>query len=108
VKIISPIQFFSHLKWITGRSLLDVIEPYRRKIFTDVLYTFDADRVPTPTKSCAGCALGSARCWHEEGIPPKEVRYDRTNLGEKVPEERKANQNKPSYGPPCQRYFAPF
>ena len=46
MKIISPIAFFSHLKWIDGRPLLDVIEPYRRKIFMDALYTFDAEGVP--------------------------------------------------------------
>ena len=46
MKIISPIAFFSHLKWIDGRPLLDVIEPYRRKIFMDALYTFDAEGTP--------------------------------------------------------------
>lgn len=40
-KIISPINFFKHLKWIDGQPLLNVIDPYRRKIFMDVLYTFD-------------------------------------------------------------------
>jgi hypothetical protein len=36
-----PMDFFGKLKWLDGRSLLDTIEPYRRQIFTDVLYTFD-------------------------------------------------------------------
>ena len=40
---ISPIQFFGHLKWIDGRPLLDVIEPYRRKIFADVFGTLGSD-----------------------------------------------------------------
>ena len=40
-KIISPINFFKHLKWIDGQPLLNVIDEYRRKIITDVLYTFD-------------------------------------------------------------------
>jgi len=43
MKIIPPLKFFSHLVWLDGRPLLDVIEPYRRKIFMDALYTFDAD-----------------------------------------------------------------
>jgi hypothetical protein len=42
----SPLQFFSKLKWIDGRSLLDTIEPYRREIFDSVLWTFDGDGRP--------------------------------------------------------------
>src|SRR5215472_16246685 len=40
----SPLAFFAKLRWLDGRSLLDTIEPYRRKIFETVLYTFDGDR----------------------------------------------------------------
>ncbi len=43
----SPLDFFSHLKWIDGRALPDVIEPYRANIFTEALYTFDSDGRPT-------------------------------------------------------------
>jgi hypothetical protein len=43
VKQIEPLKFFKRLKWIDGRPLTDVIEPYRQKIFTEALYTFDAD-----------------------------------------------------------------
>ena len=43
----SPLNFFSHLKWIDGRALPDVIEPYRANIFTEALYTFDSDARPT-------------------------------------------------------------
>ena len=39
----SPLEFFAHLVWLDGRPLLDTIEPYRRRILTDVLYTFEAD-----------------------------------------------------------------
>jgi len=42
----SPLDFFQHLRWIDGRALLDVIEPYRRRIFMDVLYTFKPDGSP--------------------------------------------------------------
>jgi hypothetical protein len=38
----SPAEFFSHLKWIDGRPLLDTIEPYRLRILTSVLFTFEA------------------------------------------------------------------
>ncbi len=34
-------DFFSLLRWIDGRPLLEVIEPYRRRIFRAVLDTFD-------------------------------------------------------------------
>ena len=37
--ILHPLKFFSKLKWLDGKPL--VILPYRQKIFTDVLYTFD-------------------------------------------------------------------
>jgi hypothetical protein len=36
-----PLDFFGHLQWLDGRPLLHTIEPYRRDIFTQVLYTFD-------------------------------------------------------------------
>jgi len=43
---ISPLEFFSHLKWIDERPLMDVIEPYRQRIFTETLYTFGEGGVP--------------------------------------------------------------
>ena len=43
---ISPMQFFSKLRWLDGRPLLDTIEPYRRAIFEAVLWTFDGDGRP--------------------------------------------------------------
>jgi hypothetical protein len=41
---INPLKFFSLLKWIDRRPLLEVIEPYRAKIFDQALYTFDDAR----------------------------------------------------------------
>jgi len=38
-----PMRFFSLLKWIDGRPLLDVIEPYRKRIYGEALYTFDSN-----------------------------------------------------------------
>ena len=40
MKRIDPIKFFSHLKWLDGQPLLNVIEPYRRRIFSEALYSF--------------------------------------------------------------------
>jgi hypothetical protein len=37
----SCLNFFAKLRWIDDRPLLNHIEPYRRKIFTDVLDSFD-------------------------------------------------------------------
>lgn len=45
-KPISPLEFYSHLVWIDGRPLLDAVEPYRRKLFLDALYTFNEDGTP--------------------------------------------------------------
>jgi hypothetical protein len=39
-----PLDFFSKLRWLDARPLLDTIEEYRRAIFETVLYTFDGAR----------------------------------------------------------------
>jgi hypothetical protein len=57
---ISPLQFFSKLVWLDGRPLLDVIEPYRRRIFDEVLWTFDADGRPKINMALTG---RSKKCW---------------------------------------------
>jgi hypothetical protein len=44
--MIDPLTFYSHLAWIDGRPLLDTIEPYRRKILSEALYTFDQAGAP--------------------------------------------------------------
>lgn len=38
---IHPLDFFSHLAWLDGTPLLRTMQPYRRKLFSDGLYTFD-------------------------------------------------------------------
>jgi hypothetical protein len=38
---IAPLQFFAPLVWLDGRPLLDTIEPYRLRTFTEALYSFD-------------------------------------------------------------------
>ena len=43
---ISPLEFFGHLRWIDERPLMDVIEPYRRRIFMDTLHTFGEGGTP--------------------------------------------------------------
>ena len=52
----SPLEFFSVLKWLDGSPLIQTIEPYRRKIFTDVLYTFDTQGNPQYDQALLGRA----------------------------------------------------
>jgi len=38
-----PFVFFDKLRWINGRPLMETLEPYRRQILQDVLFTFGPD-----------------------------------------------------------------
>ena len=38
------LQFFSALRWLDGRPLMDTIEPYRRELFTQALDTYEGGR----------------------------------------------------------------
>src|SRR4051812_8651404 len=51
-----PLDFFSHLTWLDGRPLLDTIEPYRQRIFSEALYTFDPDGRPRYSLALCGRA----------------------------------------------------
>src|SRR5271170_1008574 len=51
-----PAEFFRNLVWVDGRALLDTIEPYRAKILTDVLWSFDADGAPVYSMALCGRA----------------------------------------------------
>jgi len=51
-----PFEFFGHLKWLDGRPLMDTIEPYRREIFSRVLYSFDGDGHPAYSMALCGRA----------------------------------------------------
>jgi hypothetical protein len=44
--VLTSLQFFSKLRWLDGRNLLDTIEPYRRRLFTSVLDSYRDDGVP--------------------------------------------------------------
>lgn len=50
----SPLEFFSHLAWIDGRPLPDVIERYRTDLFMRALYTFGDDGAPVYDLVLAG------------------------------------------------------
>jgi hypothetical protein len=51
-----PLEFFGELRWLDDRPLLDTIEPYRRKILVDVLWTFGDDGAPIYSMVLAGRA----------------------------------------------------
>jgi hypothetical protein len=44
LKTVNPLKFFSHLRWLDSKPL--EIEPYRQRIFGDVLFTFGAKGNP--------------------------------------------------------------
>jgi len=44
---VHPLKFYSLLKWIDGRPLMEVIETYRRREFERALYSFGGDGRPT-------------------------------------------------------------
>lgn len=51
-----PLAFFGELVWLDGRPLLDTIEPYRRRILVDVLWTFGDDGAPVYSMGLFGRA----------------------------------------------------
>ncbi len=55
-RIVSPARFFSRLRWLDGRPLPDVIEPYRALIFERALWTFDDEGFPLYNLVLAGRA----------------------------------------------------
>jgi len=52
----SPLDFFSKLVWLDRRPLLETIEPYRQRIMTSVLYTFEPDGAPRYSLALCGRA----------------------------------------------------
>src|SRR5712691_5563298 len=51
---IAPLDFFQHLRWLDGKPLLDRVEPYRQRIFTQALYTLEADGTPRYNRALVG------------------------------------------------------
>jgi hypothetical protein len=58
---IHPFEFFQLLKWIDGRPLFDLIDPYRRQIFEDALFTFRSDGSPKYRRALTGRAKKNAK-----------------------------------------------
>jgi hypothetical protein len=53
----TSLDFFGRLKWIDGRPLLDTIEPYRRRLFTDALDTLGPEGRPRYNLVLAGSRI---------------------------------------------------
>ena len=51
-----PMTFFGLLNWLDGRPLLDAIEPYRQRILTEALFTFEDDGRPLYNLALCGRA----------------------------------------------------
>ena len=51
-----PFQFFSGLRWLDGRPLMDTIEPYRQRLFEQALYTFGPGGWPQYNRVLSGRA----------------------------------------------------
>jgi hypothetical protein len=49
-----PFEFFSRLRWLDGRPLMDTIEPYRRVLFEKALYTFGPGGWPRYNRVLSG------------------------------------------------------
>ena len=52
----TSLAFFTRLRWLDGKPLLDTIEPYRRAIFTKALDTFRPDGTPVHNMVLSGRA----------------------------------------------------
>ncbi len=92
---IDPMEFFGLLKWIDGRPLLDVMEPYRQKILSEALYTFRPDESPLfrriltgrakkNFKTCDAVLAALYKClvWKPAGSKLNEVYFVASDLGQ--------------------------
>src|SRR5271168_4932634 len=52
----TSLEFYSHLRWLDGRPLLDTMAEYRRRLHTSALDTFDENGFPTFNFVLAGRA----------------------------------------------------
>ena len=90
-----PLEFFRLLRWLDGRPLLDVIEPYRQQIVQDVLYTFRADGSPRYRRSLHGrgkknskttdavlAGLYKCLCWQAAGARGNQVFFVANDLAQ--------------------------
>jgi len=92
---VDPLEFFSLLKWLDGRPLLDVMEPYRQKILSEALFTFRPDGSPLYRRVLTGRAkknfktcdavlatLYRVLCWRAAGEKQNQCYYVASDLAQ--------------------------
>jgi hypothetical protein len=92
---VDPLKFFALLKWIDGRPLLDVMEPYRQAILREALYTFRPDGAPQYKRVLTGrakknskttdavlAALYKLLAWKSAGHKGNQVFFVASDLGQ--------------------------
>lgn len=92
---VDPLHFFGLLRWLDGRPLLDVMEPYRQTIVRDALYTFRDDGAPQYKRALCGrgkknskttdavlAALYKCLAWHAAGSRGNQVYFVASDLGQ--------------------------
>jgi hypothetical protein len=58
---VTSLHFFSKLRWLDGKPLLNTIEDYRKRIFTAALDTYNPDGRPAYNLVCAGRGKKNAK-----------------------------------------------
>lgn len=92
---VDPLEFFALLRWLDGRPLLDVMEPYRQSILNDALSTFRPDGAPQYRRVLTGrakknfktcdsvlAALYKCLVWNPAGSKLNEVYFVASDLGQ--------------------------
>lgn len=92
---IDPMEFFSLLRWIDGRPLLDVMEPYRQKILSEALSTIRPDGSPQFRRCLCGRAKKNGKttdavlatlykvlCWKAAGEKQNQCYYVASDLAQ--------------------------
>jgi hypothetical protein len=90
-----PLKFFSLLRWLDGRPLLEVMEKYRQAILSDALFTFRHDDSPlyrrvltgrakknSKTSDAVLAALYKLIVWIAAGGKGNEVFFVASDLGQ--------------------------
>ncbi len=92
---IDPLEFFGLLKWLDGRPLLDVMEPYRQTILREALFTFREDGAPhyrrvltgrgkknSKTTDAVLAALYKCLVWQSAGAKQNQCYYVASDLAQ--------------------------
>jgi len=95
VQQVDPLEFYRLLKWIDGRPLLDVMEPYRQEIHRTFLATFRPDGSPQYRRGLEGrgkknsktsdlVLMGKFKCliWKAAGGRGNQVYFVASNLAQ--------------------------